>query len=229
MCPDDVLVARRAELRAELVRLQRRDRLGARDLRVLAADERLVHVVVGVREVDHAIPLGRVRDLRHVEVEALVARPVRLGERGVDAVHLALREAELPRDRVGDRRLVALAAVRVRDLPRLPRLSAAPPRRECRVVGADRQPAFVLRGSGCVFAQPGIWASADWSSCGRGKREREGGRASGMPRTTRALRIADLLLTPGRTGNERAERTTGPLACGAWPRRSSSSKSVSGP
>ncbi len=50
--PDDVLVARRAELRAELVRLQRGDRLRARDLRALAADERLVHVVVGVREVD---------------------------------------------------------------------------------------------------------------------------------------------------------------------------------
>ena len=66
-------------------------------------------------------------------------------ERHVRPLHLALREAELLRDRVGDGRLEALAGRRVVDLPRraLRRRRRAIPRRVGRVVGADRELAVV--------------------------------------------------------------------------------------
>ena len=140
--PRDVAVARRADLGAELVRPQAGDGPHARDRRSRVRDDRLVDEVVRVRERDVPRTLRRERDLRHVEVERLVAGPERVVERDCAPRHLALREAELPRHRVGDGRLVPLAARRVRDLPRLLR-RAAPPRRERRVVGREAELALL--------------------------------------------------------------------------------------
>ena len=133
----DVRVARRPDLRAELERLEAGDRLDLRDRLALAADDRLVDVVVRHREVDGLRALGRVRDLGDVDVERLLARPERVVEGHDRPLHLRLREAELLRDRVGDGGLVALAAVGVGDLPRLGLLRAPEPGREGGVVGAD--------------------------------------------------------------------------------------------
>ena len=137
---DDVLVARRPELGAELVLLQARLRAHRGDRLALEADDRLVDVVVRGAEAEHLRPLGRVRDLVDVEVERLLARRDRLVEGRVDPDDLALGEAEPLRDRVRDRRLEALALGGVVDLPRPAlRLAAREPRRERRVVGADRE------------------------------------------------------------------------------------------
>ena len=140
----DEVVARGAELRAELVLPQRRDRLRPRDRLALEHDDRLVHVVVRRAEVDDLRAGGRDRDLVDVEVERLLAGRVRAVERHVRPLDLRLREAELLRDRVGDRGLEALAGRRVVDLPlRALHLAAAEPRRVRRVVGADRELALV--------------------------------------------------------------------------------------
>ena len=136
---DDVVVARRPDLGTQLVLLEAVDRSHRRDRLALAADDRLVHEVVRLREVHRLRALRVVRDLRDVEVERLLAGAEGVVERGHRPLDLRLREAELLRDRVGDGGLVALAAVRVADLPRLRLLGAAEPGRERRVVGADRQ------------------------------------------------------------------------------------------
>src|SRR4029453_3539382 len=111
------------------------------------------------------------------EVERLRARGEGVVERDVDPLDLALREAELPRDRIGDGALVALAAPRVADLPRLVRGSPEP-RREGGVVGADRQDAGVDQlevglvaargGGGAACAGGGLLAR---SAAGRNCRE----------------------------------------------------------
>ena len=135
----DVRVARRSDLRAELERLEAGDRLDLRDRLALAADDRLVDEVVAPREIGRLCALGRVRDLRDVDVERLLAGAERVVEGDDRPLHLSLREAELLGDRVRDRRLVALPAVRIGDLPGLRLLRAAEPRWEGRVVGADRE------------------------------------------------------------------------------------------
>src|SRR6185312_8375764 len=74
---DDVRVARRAELRAEFVAPETRDRPDLRDGLALSADDRLVDEVVRLREVD-GLRAGRAeRNLVDVEVERLVAGAVR--------------------------------------------------------------------------------------------------------------------------------------------------------
>src|SRR6478672_666465 len=139
---DDVVVARRAELGAELVRLQGRNRGSTRDRRPLDDDERLVDVVVGGAEVDRARPCWLERDLVDVEIELLRSGCERRVERNDDPLDLALGETELARNRIGDGALVSLARVRIAHLPgRL--LAAAEPRRESRIVRADRQLAGV--------------------------------------------------------------------------------------
>src|SRR5437016_1501803 len=135
---DDVVVARRSQLGAELVRLERRDRRCARDRRSLHHDERLVDVVVRVAEVDCIRPCRLVRDLVDVEVELLRARCEGGVERNDDPLHLALGEAELRRDRVRDGTLIPLAGVGIAYLPR-GLLGTAEPGRECRIVRPDRQ------------------------------------------------------------------------------------------
>src|SRR5207253_7183725 len=115
---DDVLVARRAELGAELVAAEAGDRAGGGDRRALLDDERLVDVVVRVAEGDDLRALGRVGDLVDVEIEALLAGGERLRERDIGPADLRPGEAELPGDRVRDGGLVALAAPRVAPLPR---------------------------------------------------------------------------------------------------------------
>ena len=79
--PRDVAVARRPDLGAELVRPEAGDGPDARDRRPGVRDDRLVDEVVRVRERDVPRALGRERDLRHVEVERLVAGPERVVER----------------------------------------------------------------------------------------------------------------------------------------------------
>src|SRR5580765_8142474 len=130
---DDVVVAGRAELRPELVRLQSCDRRRARDLRSLDDDQGLVDVVVRVAEVDRLRPRGRGRDLVDVEVELLRPRCESRVEGDHDPFHLAVGEAELLGDRVRHGALVALAGIRIADLPRR-FLVTAEPRRERRVV-----------------------------------------------------------------------------------------------
>src|SRR5918999_1220009 len=71
----DVVVARRSELSSEPVGAEGRDRAGPRDLSPPHADDGLVHEVVGLGEVDDALPLGGKRDLRDVEVERLPTGP----------------------------------------------------------------------------------------------------------------------------------------------------------
>src|SRR5207244_10647148 len=85
-----------------------------------------------------------VGNLVDVELEALRPGLERLLEGDDDPVDVALLEAELPGDSVGDGALEALTRVRVADLPHGPlRWRTAEPGREGRVVGADRQLAFV--------------------------------------------------------------------------------------
>src|SRR6266540_2690065 len=136
----DVVVARRPELDAELVLLDVGRALRVRDRGALDADERLVDVVVAVAEVDALRSLRRERNLVDVEVEGLRAGLEGLVERDDDPVDRVAREAEPLSHRVSDGALEALAAGRVADLPDRPlRGSATKPRREGRVVGADRQ------------------------------------------------------------------------------------------
>src|SRR5919106_2206391 len=138
---DDVLVARRPDRRAELRALQVGDALCVRDLVGLQRDESLVDVVVRVAEVDRLRALVRVGDLVDVEVEVLGPRAEGLVERDDRPVHLVLREPELLGDGVGDGALEALARRRIVQLPRRAGGRAAlEPRREGRVVGADREP-----------------------------------------------------------------------------------------
>src|SRR5262245_25368351 len=106
----DVVVAGRADLRAELVRPQSRHGPDSRDRRAGIPDGRLVHEVVRVRKRDVLRARGEERDLRHVEVERLRPRSERVVEGNRTPRDLSLREPELLRDRVRDRGLVALAA-----------------------------------------------------------------------------------------------------------------------
>src|SRR3954469_3158518 len=138
--PLDVVVARRPDLSAELVLLHVGARLGGGDRGSLQADERLVDVVVGPAEVDALRTRGRERDLVDVEGEALGAGLERLVEWDDDPVDVALVEAELVRDGVGDGALEPLPRGRIADLPRRAfRRRPAEPGRKSRVVGADRQ------------------------------------------------------------------------------------------
>src|SRR6266550_2335917 len=139
---DDVVVARRPQLGAELVRLERGDRRRAGDRRSLHHDERLVDVVVRVAEVDGIRPCRLVRDLVDIEIELLRARCEGGVERNNDPLHLALGEAELGRNRIRDRTLVPLTRRGIAHLPRR-LLGSAEPRRESRIVRSDRQLAGV--------------------------------------------------------------------------------------
>src|SRR6476646_8100239 len=105
----DVRRARRADLGSEPVVLERSDRLRTRDWLALQRDERLVHEVVALREIDRLCPLRAVGHLRQVEVERLLPGPVRVVEGDDGPLDLSRGEAELLRDCVGDGGLVALA------------------------------------------------------------------------------------------------------------------------
>src|SRR5262249_12991961 len=119
-------------------RLEPGDRLHLRDRLPPDPDDRLGHLVVGRAEGHGLRPDRLYRDLGEVEVARLLPRRGRGYGRKRRPGDPAARATEpLPR-RVGDRRLVALAAVRVRDLERL-LLGAAPPRWERWVVRPDRE------------------------------------------------------------------------------------------
>ena len=151
--------------------------LDRRDLRALVDDDRLVHVVVRPAEIDDLRAGGRVGDLVDVEVERL--RPGRVGtvERHVGPRHLALRVAELRRDRVGDGGLVALARRGIVDLPLRALRAARIPRRVGRIVGADRELAArrpwgssrrqPRRGSGCAAADAPTATAASAATAAR--------------------------------------------------------------
>ena len=113
----DQLVARRAQLRAELVGLEPRHRRHLRDRSPVVDDDRLRHVVVRIAEVDDLRPVRRERDLVDVEVERLLARGERVVERRVLPGDVAMGETQLLRQGVGDSGLVALPAVGIADLP----------------------------------------------------------------------------------------------------------------
>ena len=86
----DVAEARRPDLGAELRVLQVGERGRVRDRRAVQPDERLVHVVVRVAEVDGHVALVGDRDLVDVEVEVLRAGPERVVERDDDPLHVVL-------------------------------------------------------------------------------------------------------------------------------------------
>ena len=185
----DVVVARRPDLRPELVRAQARDGLHARDRRARVRHDGLVDEVVRVRERDVLRPLRRVRDLRHVEVERLLAGPERVVERHRAPCDLALREAELLRDRVGDRRLVALPARRVRPCHGF---FAAPPHHGGNAgLSVARLSWPSLTRLRLAFAQPGIAAGADGPPVAVAARPRA---RTLRPTARTPTRIADPLL-----------------------------------
>ena len=91
----------------------------AGDRVVRQRDDRLVHVVVAVGQVDRLGALGAERDLVEVDVEVLGARARYALSNGTTIqVDVVLGEAELLGDRVGDGALEALAVGRVAELPR---------------------------------------------------------------------------------------------------------------
>ena len=105
----DGVEARRADLDAELRVRELGQRGRVRRRRRLERDDRLGRRVVRVGEVDPLRALRRDRDLVDVEVELLLARGVGGVERHHVPLDRVLGEAELLRDRVGDRALEALA------------------------------------------------------------------------------------------------------------------------
>jgi hypothetical protein len=150
--------ARRPDLGPELVGLEVRDRLRAGRGIALQGHDRLVEIVVALRQVDGSGPLLAERDLVDDEVVVLRPRGNGVGEGNDDPRDLVGGEAELLRDGIRDGGLEALAGGRIPgEAEVLPRRRVAPladreVRRVGRVVGADRERAGgegrqVLRGA----------------------------------------------------------------------------------
>src|SRR3990170_694195 len=148
----DHVQARGPDRGAELRVLQLVDRGRGRDRAPLGRDQRLVHVVVGLAEVDRVVSAGLVRDLLEHEVEVLLPRREGLVERHRHEGHLVGEgEPEATRDLRRDGALVTLTEGRLveRELGAFD-LAALPPRRERRVAGADRERARRLERGGVV-------------------------------------------------------------------------------
>src|SRR4051812_18046992 len=103
----DRVEARRPDLHAELRVGDVRERRRLRRVGGLQRDERLRRREVRLREVDPLRARWRDRDLVDVEVELLRAGCVGRVERLGRPLHVALRVAELLRDRIGERALEA--------------------------------------------------------------------------------------------------------------------------
>ncbi len=180
---DDRVVARRPDRGRDREPGQIRDagRVGGR--RALCGDDRLLGVVVALAEVDRLVALGRVGDLLDREVVVLVPGLVGLVEGSHDPRDLIRREPERVRHGVRDGRLVALARVRVVELPVvILGLAAGEPRREGGVVRADRQLPRLdvghLLSRGAVRG-PGDRLGRGGAACARLARGRPGGAADG--------------------------------------------------